>query len=80
MRKMNNWFSEDGSNTFGYEQIENRLRFLRNERRNLPSGELSYEVWVIKSLVGSIPNETSRKIYTEKVEKRLEELNLSFQS
>lgn len=68
---MNNWFSENGSNDEGYVQILARLSYLEKEHNNIKKQELKYELRVINNLVNLIPNDESRRIYREKVDKKL---------
>ena len=67
---MNNWFL-DGSRDEGYHQIVSRLNYIKKEHSNIKEEELRYELRVVNDLVNQIPNEPSRKIYREKVDREL---------
>jgi len=66
--KKENWFNENGYNSYGYEQIQNRLIFLEREYKNLNDIEKNHEINVIKNLIDIITPPISKSIYSNKLE------------
>ncbi len=69
------WFSADGRNTDGYDQIEARLKFLR-KNKDISPNDRRYELNVVYSIFSEIPAESSRQDQGRRIMRVLEELGL----